>query len=132
MSAATQRKAQEDEISKQYEEKISVYRADLETRRSNLESLINEINARKQAAENECSGRYNIVADKTKNIQTELDDIIKQSEARHSELTEMLNRRKEEINNELDKIKENNAFILQEKQNAYDRYIAEVNERCDG
>ena len=125
-------KAQEDEISKQYEEKISVYRADLETRRSNLDSLINEINARKQAAENECSGRYNIVADKTKNIQTELDDIIKQSEARHSELTEMLNRRKEEINNELEKIKENNAFILQEKQNAYDRYIAEVNERCDG
>ncbi|MBQ3295639.1 MAG: hypothetical protein IJH00_04055, partial [Erysipelotrichaceae bacterium] len=125
-------KAQEDEVSKQYEEKISTYREDLETRRNNLDSLIAEINARKQAAENECAGRYNVVAEKTKNIQSELDDIIKQSEARHNELSEMLNRRQEEINNELEKIKENNAYILQEKQAAYDRYIAEVNERCDG
>ena len=125
-------KAQEDEISKQNEEKISVYRDDLETRRNNLDSLINEINARKQAAENECASRYNIVADKTKVIQTELDAILKESETRHNELTEMLNRRQEEINNELEKIKENNAYILKEKQNAYDRYIAEVNERCDG
>ncbi|MBO7676565.1 MAG: hypothetical protein J6S49_03520 [Erysipelotrichaceae bacterium] len=125
-------KVQEDEVSRQYEEKINVYREDLQTRSDNLDSLINEINARKQAAESECAGRYNVVADKTKNIQNELDEIIKQSENRHNELTEMLNRRQEEINNELEKIKENNAYILQEKQNAYDRYIAEVNEKCDG
>ena len=92
--------------------------------------MMNEIALRKQTTEKECIARYTVAADKTKNTQQELDELLKANEFKRQELSLALKRKQEAISAEIDKLKKGYAGVLDEKKAAYEKYLAEVNEKC--
>ena len=116
----------------QFDERIKSYRDEMQTKHDSLDTLIKEIDARKQATEKECIARYNVAAEKTKVIQKELDELVKANEFKRSELSTSLQRKQDAINAELDSIRGSYNNILDEKKRAYQKYIDEVSEKCNG
>lgn len=118
-------------VSRQYDEEIKAHQADLDTKYDNLNSLINEINQRRDKTEREYIAKYNSVADVTKVVQQELDTLVNQNNLKRSELATALEQKKADNNAEIENIKNNYNNVLNEKKQAYDNYIAEVREKCN-
>ena len=70
----------------------------------NYDSLINEINTRKEATEKECIEKYNVVAEQTKAIQKELDDLVNDNELKRSEISAAILQKQESFNAEIETI----------------------------
>lgn len=118
-------------ISKQYDEEIKIHQADLDAKYENLNSLINEINQRRENTEREYIAKYNIVADSTKVAQQELDALVNQNNLRRSELAASIEQKKADNNAEIENIKNDYNNALNEKKQAYDEYISGVRETCN-
>ena len=126
-----QYKEKELEVEKQYEEKAKVYLDDFQVKQNNLQTLINEINERKETTEKQCNDKYNIVVEKTRAIQQELDDLINANELKRNELSSLLNQKQEEIDAEIARINESYNISIEEKKASYDNYINEIRGKCD-
>ena len=124
-------KQKQDAIQKQYDEQIRVYQEDLSSKQDNFNSLVAEINQRKEAAEKEASDRYNEVAEKTKQAQQELDSLVARDELTRSEMSTALQRLQESNTAQIDSIRTSYENVQADKKKAYDDYIAEVNRKCD-
>ena len=117
-------------LQRQYDEKVKGYRNELQVKQENYDSLINEINARKEATEKECIEKYNVVAEQTKAIQKELDDLVNDNELKRSEISAAILQKQESFNAEIETIKNNYALVLDKKKNAYEEYITDVRGKC--
>ena len=119
------------DVEAQYDEKVKQYRSELQAKKDNLDSLINEINSRKELTQKECATRFNLVAEKTRNVQQELDELVNKNEIARNEYDNSLKQKRSAIDSEIDGIKSNYDMVLEEKRSAYERYIEEVNAKCD-
>lgn len=118
-------------IAKQYDEEIKAHQADLDSRYENLNSLINEINQRRENIQREYTAKYNAAVDSTKLAQEELDALVNQNNLRRSELAASIKQKKADNDAKIANIRANYETALNEKKQAYEKYISEVREKCN-
>ncbi|MBQ2510247.1 MAG: hypothetical protein II529_05440, partial [Erysipelotrichaceae bacterium] len=111
-------------------EQLRIHNEDMKARTSALEVLIEEIELRKQKTEEECRERTEAAKEETDALQKQLDELLAADEKQRSQLAADLQRRKEIVGAEIERIREAYRKIRNEKTGAYDRYLSQAREQC--
>ena len=119
----------QDAAAKRVENEILSLKSHLDTKKANIDSLLAEINNRKQAIEDENSNKYNMVLDETRKLQQEFDELVSANGLKISEYSKNLALKKEEYKNALDNIKESNRRAIEEKLQMVENFNSENREK---
>ncbi len=123
--------SKQNAIEKQYADQLKSYEDNLHVKQNNIDSLINEIEVRRETAEKQNTEIYNEAVEKTTGIQKQLDEVLDHNEMERSELSVELDQKKQAIDSELKEVQNNYNSILEEKKRSYDEFVASAQEKCD-
>ena len=127
--AADRCRQAEEDAKAESEKQIAIRKEDLGTRQKALESLLSQIELKKQTTERECQDRYEAAQRQTSEMKTQLEDLLKEEERQRTHMTSDLDHRRQIVSGEIERIRQAYEQIRTEKIAAYERYLSQVKEK---
>ncbi|MBQ6559590.1 MAG: hypothetical protein IJL85_02035, partial [Erysipelotrichaceae bacterium] len=123
--------SKQNAIEKQYADQLKSYEDNLHVKQANIDSLMSEIEVRRETAEKQNTEIYNEAVAKTTGIQKQLDEILDHNEMERSELSVELEQKKQEISSDLQEVQNSYNSILEEKKRSYDEFVVSAQKKCE-